>query len=148
VVRALADHIDEPPARSFQIRHVALMAPDIDAAEFRRLAVTMKKVAGDITLYASSGDTALKASKALAGYPRAGAGGKDIVVIPGIVETIDCTPVDTSFLGVGHSYYADNATILSDLFRLFHGDLARDRFRLRLARNAQGTYWKFMPAAR
>jgi esterase/lipase superfamily enzyme len=147
-VKALAELTDEPRDGGFRIRHVALMAPDIDSTEFRKLAVAMKKAAGDITLYASSGDTALKASETLAGYPRAGAGGKDIVVIPGVVETIDCTPVDTSFLGVGHSYYADNTTILSDLFRLFRGDLARDRFRLRPARNAEGTYWIFMPSAR
>jgi esterase/lipase superfamily enzyme len=148
VVKALAGGAVSPAGGPFRIREVALMAPDIDAAEFRRLAVAMKGSADRVTLYASSGDAALKASQGLSGYARAGEGGDHIVVIPGVIETIDSSAVDTSLLGLGHAYYADNSTILSDLFRLIRGDAARDRFRLRPVNSAQGQYWVFVPAAR
>lgn len=150
-VKALAGGIPggtSAGAGSIQVREVALMAPDIDAAEFRKLAVAMRSSAYRITLYASSGDAALKASTKLAGYPRAGEGGEHIVVMPGVLDTIDCSTVDTSLLGFGHSYYADNSTILSDLFRLIRGDAAGDRFRLSPMHNAQGEYWVFAPTAR
>jgi hypothetical protein len=34
---------------------------------------------------------------------------------------------DTSLLGLGHSYYADNRTIISDLFYLLRGHGPRER---------------------
>lgn len=148
VVKALASLSSVPQNRQFHIRHVALMAPDLDATEFRRLALAMKKTAGDVTLYASSRDTALRASQTLAGYPRAGEGGENIVVMPGIIETVDCSMVDTSLLGWGHSYYADSSAILSDLFQLIQGNPARARFRLRMMNSSKGQYWAFVPAVR
>lgn len=149
LVKALTQQTaSQPAAQTLKIQHLALMAPDMDAAEFRQLAPTLKAAVDDVTLYASSGDSALKASETLIGYPRAGLGGKDIVVMPGVLETIDCSAVDTSFLGVGHTYYADSSAILSDLFQLLHGSPARDRFGLKPTRNADGAYWIFSPAAR
>ena len=70
------------------------------------------------------------------------------MVIPGVIETIDSSAVDTSLLGVGHQYYADNSTILADLFHLIRGEAARERFRLRLVNNGQGQYWVLAPAVR
>jgi esterase/lipase superfamily enzyme len=147
-VKALANMQGSAAAHSLHVRELALMAPDIDAAEFRRLAVALKSSADHVTLYASSRDAALQASAKLAGYSRAGEGGDHIVVMPGVLDTIDCSAVDTSLLGLGHSYYADNGTILSDLYRLIRGDSARDRFRLRPVHNSQGDYWAFVAAAR
>lgn len=147
-VKALAGEPGVAAPGSIRVREVALLAPHIDAAEFRKLVVVMKSSADRVTLYASSGDAALKVSTKLAGYPRAGEGGDHILVMPGVLDTIDCSAVDTSLLGLGHSYYADNSTILSDLFRLIHGDAARDRFRLTPVHNAQGDYWAFAPTAR
>ncbi|MGH9592082.1 MAG: alpha/beta hydrolase, partial [Bryobacteraceae bacterium] len=146
-VNALAQTPGQAAGRGFRVREVALMAPDIDAAEFRRLAAAMRSKADRVTLYASSGDEALKTSEKLSGYPRAGEGGDQILVAPGM-DTIDASSVDTSLLGLGHSYFADNSTILSDLFRLIRGDAPRDRPRLRPAMSAQGPYWIFAPAAR
>lgn len=129
------------------IRQIALLAPDIDAAEFRQLATALRSTAEHITLYASSKDGALQASARLAGYTRAGEGGPNLVVVPGI-DTIDASAVDTSLLGLWHSYYADNQSILSDLFYLFRGVPANERVRLRSYASPQGTYWNFVPAAR
>jgi esterase/lipase superfamily enzyme len=129
------------------IRQIALIAPDIDAELFRRLTRSFPAGIGPITLYASSRDTALVAAQRFAGYPRAGQGGQDIVVTPGI-DTVDASAVDTSLTGLGHSYYADASQILSDLFTFFQGNPASKRFGLRAAQGKDGPYWIFMPAAR
>ena len=73
---------------------------------------TGAKMAERVTLYASSNDEALRLSKKLHGYPRAGEAGRDIVILPGM-DTVDCTAVDTSLLG--HSYYGDSGSVLSDI---------------------------------
>ena len=95
---------------------VVLTAPDIDAEVFRRdIAPAIVNTAKRVTLYASSNDEALVLSKQVHGYPRAGDTGDGLVVIPGI-ETIDVSAVDTSLLG--HNYYGDNATVISDMIDL------------------------------
>jgi esterase/lipase superfamily enzyme len=129
------------------VRQVALIAPDIDAELFRRLARQFPSSVGPVTLYASSRDAALIASQRFAGYPRAGQGGENIVVVPGL-DTVDASAVDTSLTGLGHAYYADASQMLSDLFAFFKGDPASRRFGLRAARNKDGPYWVFAPAAR
>ena len=92
---------------------IVLAAPDIDADYFRRdAAPALVKVADHVTLYASSDDQALIASRKVNGYPRAGDSGADIVIAAGI-ETVDVSGTDLSLLG--HSYYGDNETMLRDL---------------------------------
>jgi esterase/lipase superfamily enzyme len=145
VVRALADH---PPPRDLHLRHVALMAPDIDAKVFRKLANSLKSSAEQVTLYASQKDGALLVSERLAGYTRAGEGGSNLIVMPDAMDTVDASTVDTSLLGLNHSYYADNAAILSDLFRLLQNDRPEKRFGLRAAENTAGKYWIFERRAR
>lgn len=129
------------------VRQIALIAPDIDAELFRRLARQFPSSVGPITLYASSRDAALVAAAKFAGYPRAGQGGQDIVVTAGI-ETVDASAVDTSLTGLGHSYYADASQVLSDLFAFFQGSPASKRFGLRAAKGKDGPYWVFAPVAR
>ncbi len=147
VLTSALDALTRGNVRLPELRQVALMAPDIDAELFRTLAARIKAVPGRLTLYASSGDAALQASQRLAGYPRAGQGGSAIIVLPGI-DTIDASLVDTSLLGLRHSYYADNRTIVSDLFYLLRGTPPQDRAALRKKDHADGTYWEFAPAAR
>jgi esterase/lipase superfamily enzyme len=144
VVRALAA---SPSPTQPRVRQLALLAPDVDAEEFRRLASAMKSSADHITLYASSRDEALKASERLEGYPRAGEGEPHVVVVPGI-DTVDASAVNTSLLGLYHSYFGDNQTILSDLFYLLRDALPGQRARLRALQSSAGTYWIFLPAAR
>ena len=145
VVQALASQADAH--RRIHIQQVALVAPDIDAQQFRLLAAALKQDAGRVTLYASSKDKALKASELVQGYPRAGEGEPNLVVIPGI-DTIDASAVDTSGLAWSHSYFADNRSILSDLFYLMRGNSAGERACLRARQRADGSYWAFVPAVR
>jgi esterase/lipase superfamily enzyme len=120
---------------------VVLAAPDVDADRFRRdLAPSLLSVANQVTLYASSDDRALIASKKVHGYPRAGESGVDLVVVPGI-ETIDVSGIDLSLLG--HSYYGDSDSMLRDLYDVVRARLPAPRRPSLIARQAGAlTYWQ------
>jgi esterase/lipase superfamily enzyme len=130
-----------------RLREVALVAPDIDAELFKRTAKEIAPQATRMTLYASSRDGALALAQQVSGYRRAGQAGTEIVVIPE-VQTIDASEVDTSLLGLNHSYFADNTSILSDLYALLRGEPPHNRFGLIPVGASAGTYWRFQPAAR
>ncbi|HEV7485186.1 MAG TPA: alpha/beta fold hydrolase [Thermoanaerobaculia bacterium] len=130
------------PETRAKFSQVVLAAPDIDADVFKRdLAPALLRLSSHVTLYASSRDKALNASKRLHQSPRAGEAGKNITIVAG-VDTIDVSAVDTSLLG--HAYVADNQTVLSDVFCLLRGAItAPQRCRLSAARAAAGRYWRF-----
>src|SRR5262249_10691310 len=104
-----------PTAARTRLCQLIFAAPDIDADTFRQLAAKVHGRNHRCTLYASSEDYAMKASKLIHKYPRAGDSDADIVLVDG-VDTIDATAVDTSLLG--HSYVGENRSILSDIFAL------------------------------
>jgi len=126
------------------LRQIVFAAPDIDAETFEKLAATFAN--GQVercTLYASSEDYALKASKKFHGYLRAGDSGEGLIVINHI-DTIDATAVDTSLLG--HAYYGDNRSILSDMFTLIReGHGPESRFGLKKIERSGRHYWAFRP---
>jgi esterase/lipase superfamily enzyme/nucleoid DNA-binding protein len=137
----LAAVMADPAAPNFS--EVILTAPDIDAEVFRQVAASFRGAARRVTLYASAKDRALRASHKFHGYPRAGDGGENIVVVPGI-ETIDASAVDTNL--VGHFYYGDNRSVLSDVFQLLRdGRPPKERFGLQVRHSATGSYWVFVP---
>jgi esterase/lipase superfamily enzyme len=142
LTRAIAAVLAEKPALRSRLKEVILAAPDIDADVFKRdLAPALAAAGRPITLYASSEDVALVASKKVHGYARAGDSGPGLIVVPGI-ETIDATSVDTSLLG--HSYFAETHTVLSDMFYLIqNGQRASQRFGLRPIDTKSGRYWEF-----
>ncbi len=123
---------------------IVLAAPDIDAEVFRRdIAPAILKTANRVTLYASSNDQALIASKTVHGYARAGDSGDGLVVIPGI-ETVDVSSIDTSLLG--HSYYGSNDSIIADMYHLLREKLsAQQRRWLRPALRDGLMYFIFDP---
>ncbi len=125
------------------LNQVVFAAPDVDAGTFKDLAEGFRPKANRFTSYASSEDLALKASKAIHKYPRAGESGLDLVVTES-VDTVDVTAVDTSLLG--HSYYAENRSVLSDLFYVIrNGTPPDERFGL-VAKDRYGSrYWTFRP---
>jgi esterase/lipase superfamily enzyme len=130
------------------VGQVAFLAPDIDAEHFRRVAAKLTGAAAHVTLYASNKDDALILSAQNAGYRRAGQAGRDLVVVPGM-DTIDATEVETGVLGLRHLYYADNSTILSDLFQLLRGRSPGDRnARLEAVGTPPNIYWRFRRAVR
>jgi hypothetical protein len=99
------------------------------------------QLSGRITLYESSNDRAIRASKAIHGNPRAG---EPLLVIPG-VDTVDASAISTDFLA--HSYFSDNWPLLSDIYSMLAFDKApAERFGLAEMTDARGRYYAFRPA--
>lgn len=140
LTRALAAVMSEHPEFRSRLKELVLAAPDIDAEVFvRDIVPALAQANRPITLYASSTDRALLASRIVHGFDRAGFAGAHLVIAPGI-ETIDATNVDTSLLG--HSYFGDNRTLISDLYYLIRDGMpANSRFGLK--KSSTGTYWVF-----
>jgi esterase/lipase superfamily enzyme len=142
LTKALIELMNENPELKDKITEVILAAPDIDADVFRRdIAPKMvKKIGKPITLYVSSDDLALLASRKVHGNKRAGDAGKGVVIVKGI-ETIDASGVDTSFLS--HSYFATTRTIIADILDLIKsGKRAADRKTLEKVSKDNVSYWK------
>ena len=142
LTKALIELMNENPKLKSKITEVILAAPDIDADVFKRdIAPQMvKKIAKPITLYVSSDDLALLASRKVHGNKRAGDAGKGVVIVKG-VETIDATGIDTSFLS--HSYFATTSTIIADILDLIKsGKRAENRETLEKVSKDNVTYWK------
>jgi len=143
LTRAYISLINKNPELKSRFTEIILAAPDIDADVFKRdIAPAMVLAGSPVTLYASSEDIPLQASKAVhGGHPRAGDSGENIIVLPGI-ESIDSTKVNTGFLG--HSYYADEKSIISDMFYIFQNGLrASERAGLNEVASPDGIYWEF-----
>jgi esterase/lipase superfamily enzyme len=125
---ALVELADAQPGDAFRYNQIILAAPDIDAEIFKqRIAPRIVDRAARISIYASSNDLALVASKKAHNNIRLGEGGPNITVFPGIrtIDVVDASTVDESLLG--HSYYGDSPTLLHDLRLLLSGQDALTR---------------------
>jgi esterase/lipase superfamily enzyme len=123
-------------------REIVMIAPDIDADVFRLdIAPRLVRTGIHATVYASSNDRALMASKAFHGYARAGDAGEGLLLVDG-VETVDASDVSSSLLG--HSYFAEDRRIMEDIFALLQtGQRAENRFGLEAVDTPAGRYWTF-----
>src|SRR5690606_11246730 len=130
----------ERPDLKGRFREIILAAPDIDADVFRdQLAPALAQAGERVTLYASSKDLALRASKEVHGYARAGDSGQGIVIIEG-VDTIDASNVDDSILA--HSYFVESIPVIRDIAQMLRKQLAPDdRATLRRVRSGDGVHW-------
>lgn len=122
------------PEGSARLRQIVLAAPDIDAGVFKQLAKEFPGKAARITLYTSSTDKAIIASRKLHKEPRAGG---SIVVVDGI-DTIDASRVHSDFLN--HSSFG--SSFLPDIFGLIHNDLPPNK---RAGLRKEGRYWFIVP---
>ncbi|MFC3702993.1 alpha/beta hydrolase [Reinekea marina] len=143
VTSALINLFNDSPSYRKCLGELVLASPDIDADYFKRdLLPRLSAHHLPITLYSSSKDVALKASKTIHGkYPRAGESGKDITVAKG-VETIDTSEVSDSMFG--HSDYAETAILIKDLSGLLvEGKRAEQREHLVAVpyQNTELNYW-------
>ncbi|MGB5339751.1 MAG: alpha/beta fold hydrolase [Gammaproteobacteria bacterium] len=131
---------DRPAGDLIVFREIVMIAPDIDTEVFRLdMAPRLARTGIHATVYASSNDRALMASKAFHGYARAGETGDGLVVIDG-VETIDASNVSGGILG--HSYFAEDWRIMEDIFSLLQtGQRADNRFGLAAVDSERGRYW-------
>lgn len=133
--------VNAMPPDAARLSQFVLAAPDIDADTFRQLAKDFAAKPQRCTLYANSQDRALSASDWIhGGYPRAGGGGDELVLVPH-VDTIDATGQSTDFLS--HSYFADTSPVISDLYYLIRAATPPDqRARLQREERAGLVYWR------
>jgi esterase/lipase superfamily enzyme len=125
---ALAELASASTDQSPRYNQIILAAPDIDAAVFKRqIAPRIADRAERISVYSSSKDIALVASKKVHKYVRLGEGGANITVLPEFprFEVLDASAINESLLG--HSYYGDSPTILGDIRQVLAGISAASR---------------------
>ncbi len=123
------------------LHEVIFTAPDIDADVFQSAYAALQSRAERFTLYASSNDVALRASKWWHGSARAGESGDNLLLLSGL-DTIDASKANTDFMG--HSYFAQS--VLADVFDVFKGEPPQKRYSLRPRSRSDQTYWSFEPA--
>jgi esterase/lipase superfamily enzyme len=136
---ALKELAASPAATQVRYNQIVLAAPDIDAAVFKRqIAPRIVTAADRISIYSSSKDLALVASKKVHRYTRLGEGGESLTTFPEWpqIEVLDASNVDESLLG--HSYYGDSPTILRDVRGVLDGIGATAR-----GLRAQANYYLF-----
>lgn len=134
---SLVDRGDSLP----RLGQVVFAAPDVDARIFaREILPIIRQRAQGVTLYASSEDEALRASRTLNGVWRLGLGGDSLTVLDGMT-TIDATRVRGDLLG--HTLFG-NAALLSDLFAvLTEGRSPSERRLLQVRRPDGSVFWRF-----
>ena len=139
---ALAQLIESRPQARARLREVILSAPDINVEIFKeQIYPALAKAGRPITLYASSEDVALAASKQFHGYARLGDSRPEPVRLKGM-ETIDATGVDVSFLA--HTYFAESSPVLADIRSLIrNGVRAARRAGLHAVNSGPLPYWAF-----
>jgi len=136
---ALKELAQSPAAAPVRYNEIILAAPDIDAAIFKQqIAPRIVTAAERISIYSSSQDWALVASKKAHRYKRLGEGGENLTTFPEWpqIEVLDATNVDESLLG--HSYYGNSPTILRDVRGVLAGFGAAAR-----GLRAQASYYVF-----
>ncbi len=128
------------------INRLVLLAPDFDSETFVDLLPRLVSLAGDITLYASSNDTPLQASRQLNGHPRLGEAGEFLTVAEGM-ETIDVSPV-RRYQILGHEYFYFHPKVAADLITLLSsGAGAAERSTLRHRERNGIQYWEILENA-
>ena len=101
----------------FKLNEIIMAAPDVSRSVFEKYVSRFASLAsGGVTLFASSNDLAMAASKRVTrGLVRAGDVPKDgIIVLPGI-ESIDVSAANTEFFSTNHSTFADREHLVTDL---------------------------------
>lgn len=116
------------------IGELILAAPDVDRDMFVSLIPDVHKIVKGITLYASSADKALAASRRLAGELRAGDIGPDGPIVLENMQTIDVTAIGEEFLGLNHNVFAASRDVIDDISLLLTKGLRPPDQRLRQIR--------------
>ena len=136
---AVLEAVDRATLKSKPKRfgHLIFVAADVDPDRFARVVPAIRAASDSVTLYVSSRDWALNASKGLrAGALRLGGSGPAVVVAG--VDTIDASDMQGRF---GHSYYVDARLVRDIRALLVENRPARDRGLVR-TQSAQGVYYK------
>jgi esterase/lipase superfamily enzyme len=142
VTGALRTRVDKKESTK-QIRELLLAAPDINAELFRTvIAPKLAAMQGTrTTVYASSSDLALKASKIVHGFQRVGDTIGGVFVYPRF-DTIDASGASTMTRAYGHSYLMDSSSVLKDIQAIIRQRVAAKQRGLIETGTAPNAYWR------
>jgi esterase/lipase superfamily enzyme len=141
-LQAFMKLLDDPEmTANWKFGEIVLVAPDVDRGIFERdIAPAIVQADSHITLYVSSIDIPLMASRSVNLYPRLGDAREEPVIIEGI-ETIDAS--EAASLISGHTYYRETPEVLADLYYLINERReASDRPTLEAVDSPRGQFWK------
>jgi esterase/lipase superfamily enzyme len=130
-----------------QLNQIIMAAPDVDRNLFETLARDLKAISQGVTMYVSSNDRAMDASRRFAGgVPRAGDVPTDGPLIVQDIDTIDVTATSTDWLALNHSTYAERSALIDDISKLIRtGERPPEKRSQGLARKSspKGDYWLY-----
>ncbi len=127
-------------ASDISFGQIFLADPDVDPDLFQGVAEAYKQLAERTTLYVSSKDKALVASRIINNKSRVGFS-PPITVVEGI-DTVDVSDIDLTLLG--HGYFAEQRNVLNDIHNLLMDNTPPDkRFSLIPQQVSEKKYWKF-----
>jgi esterase/lipase superfamily enzyme len=125
-------------------------APDVDCGRFVQAVTELQPHVGGVTLYASSADKALIASKIKAKAQRAGdiENGEPLIVQG--VQSIDVTAMGAELFGLNHNTFASNRSLIDDIALLVKAGLRPPNERLAQIRAQpegalQPRFWRYAP---
>ena len=126
-----------------RLRELLLAAPDINADLFRTVIAPRLANMKDtrITVYASSSDLALRASRILHRFTRVGETNPNVFVYPRI-DTIDASGASSVIRAYGHSYIMDSQAVLKDIYGVIQQRVSAKQRGLAEAGNAPNNHWK------
>ncbi len=130
-----------------QLNQIIMAAPDVDRNLFETLARDLKAISRGVTMYVSSNDRAMDASRRVAGgVPRAGDVPPDGPLVMPDIDTIDVTATSTDWLALNHSTYAERSALIADIAQLIRtGERPPEKRTQALERkpSAKGDYWLY-----
>jgi len=104
------------------LAELILAAPDVDRDLFIQYAPDVREIVAGMTLYASSADRALLASKEVArGFPRAGDVPAEGPLVLPRMDTIDVTAIGNEIFGLNHDVFATKRALINDMGGLLEG---------------------------
>jgi len=127
-----------------KLSELMLAAPDFNEIEFKDIAAAFRKLRAKgtrLTIYASSNDFALRASKVIHSYRRLGESDPALDVFPGL-DSVDASTVAPLRRAFGHSYVYDCVQVIGDMEDIVLNGLSpKDRGLLAVPDKEFG--WKF-----
>jgi esterase/lipase superfamily enzyme len=142
VTHALQSRV-EKGKETKHLRELLLAAPDINADLFRTVIAPRLAALQDTrtTVYASSSDLALMASKVVHGFRRVGETVGGVLTYPG-VETIDASSASPATRAFGHSYVVDSPSVMKDIEGIIERKGQAHQRGLKEAGSSPNTYWQ------
>ncbi|MBU2582348.1 MAG: alpha/beta hydrolase [Alphaproteobacteria bacterium] len=129
------------------ISQLILAAPDVDRDAFGHIVKSIEGIAEGITLYAAANDTALAFSRQVnGGVPRAGDVPEGGPIVMDGIDTIDATATSMDSVGINHSGYAENNSLLEDIGKLVAAGVRPPGVRqpaLERVETDKGPYWRY-----